>query len=358
VTTDGTISTIAGNGTYSRLDTDGPATGVGLDVCGGVAVDSAGSVYVVEPWSIRKVTPDGVISTIAGNGSFGYSGDGGPAIDATFNNPRLLTIDSAGRIYVADTVNGAVRVLTPVLSAPSISAGGVVPVYSSLGTIQPGEWVSIYGSALASSTAIWNQDFPTTLAGTSVTIDGKPAYLWYVSPTQVNVQAPDDSVTGPVQVVLTTAAGTATATVTLASVAPALLLLDSQHVTGIIVRSDGSGAYGGGTYDIIGPTGKSLGYPTVAAKAGDAVELYAVGLGPTIPAVPAGQPYTGAAPTTNPVSVQIGSVKITPLFAGISEAGLYQINLTIPTGLGTGDLPLVANVGGTGTQAGVVISVQ
>ena len=62
---------------------------------------------------------------------------------------------------------------------------------------------------------------------------------------------------------------------------------------------DGSGAFGRGTYDILGPTGNSLGYPTVAAQAGDTVELFGVGFGPTTPAVPAGKAFSGAAPINN-----------------------------------------------------------
>jgi hypothetical protein len=73
----------------------------------------------------------------------------------------------------------------------------------------------------------------------------------------------------------------ATTTVILARFAPSFNLLDTKHAAGIIIRSDSSGAYGGGSYDIIGPTGSSLGYPTVVAKAGDTVELFGVGFGPT-----------------------------------------------------------------------------
>jgi uncharacterized protein (TIGR03437 family) len=101
-----------------------------------------------------------------------------------------------------------------------------------------------------------------------------------------------------------------------------------------MLRSDGSGAYGGGTYDIIGPTGNSLGYPTVAAKAGDVVELFGTGFGPTNPAVPAGQASSGAARTTNPVTIRINNVSVTPAFAGLS------------------------GVGGVATPSGVVISLQ
>jgi uncharacterized protein (TIGR03437 family) len=144
----------------------------------------------------------------------------------------------------------------------------------------------------------------------------------------------------------------------MAQFAPSFFLLDAKHVAGIILRSNGSGAYGGGTYDIIGPTGSSLGYPTVAAKAGDSIELFAGGLGPTNPAVQAGQAFSSAAPTTNAVTLRINNISVTPAFAGLSGAGLYQINVTVPAGLGTGDVSLAAAVGGAQTPAGVVISLQ
>lgn len=243
--------------------------------------------------------------------------------------------------------------------APSIRAGGVVPVYSSVNTVQPGEWVSIYGSGLAGSTFTWNGDFPVSLGNTSVTIDGKPAYLWYVSPGQINLQVPNDTATGAVPVVVTTPNGAATSTVTLAAVSPSFSLLgDNKHVAGIILRSDNTGAYGGGSYDIIGPTDSSLGYVTVAARAGDTVELFGVGFGQTSPQVSAGQSYTGAAPTTNAVALTVNGLSVTLAFSGLSGAGLYQLNLTVPSGLGSGDVPIQALVGGMKTPSGVVIALQ
>lgn len=191
-----------------------------------------------------------------------------------------------------------------------------------------------------------------------MTINGKPGYPSYVSPDQINVQAPEDTAMGVVSVVVTTASGSATGAVTLAAFAPSFLLLDGKHVAGIILRSDGSGAYGGGTYDIIGPTGTSLGYSTVPAMAGDIVELFAVGLGPTNPPVPAGRPFTGAATTTIAPNFSINNVSVTPKFVGLSGAGLYQINLTVPTGLGIGDVALSALVGSSQTQTGVVLSLR
>jgi uncharacterized protein (TIGR03437 family) len=135
-------------------------------------------------------------------------------------------------------------------------------------------------------------------------------------------------------------------------------LLDTKHVAAIILRANGSGAYGGGAYDIIGPTGTALGYATVAAKAGDSVVLFGVGFGPTHPLVAAGGLFSGAAPTTNAVSLRINNVIVNPSFAGLSAAGLYQINFTVPAGLGTGDVALVATVGGVSTPPSDVISLQ
>ena len=250
--------------------------------------------------------------------------------------------------------------------APEISPNGIVPLYGTTGTIEPGEWVTIYGNNLASETAMWNGDFPTSLGGATVEINGKDAYLIFASPDQINLQAPDDTARGPVSVVVTTAAGSATATVTLSDYAPALSLLDVPKgkapkgalgfVCGIIVRSNGSGAYGGGSYDILGPTGTFFGYITVAAAPGDMVELYGVGFGPTNPEVPAGQAFSGAAPIDGMLSLYINNVPVTPTFVGLSSAGLYQINLTVPDGLGSGEVPVQVSVGGMESQSGVLFS--
>jgi len=253
----------------------------------------------------------------------------------------------ASRLAAADT------------TTVSINPGGVVPVYSANTTIQSGSWISIYGKNLAPALVTWTGNFPQSLGGTSVTINGKLGYLEFVSPGQINLQAPDDpGSSGTVPVVVTTPTGSATSTVTLGQFGPSFSLLDATHVAAIILRSDGSGANGGGTYDIIGPTGSSLGYPTKAAKAGDSIVIFGVGFGPTNPTVPAGQGFAGAAPAANPVRLMIDGTSLTPGFAGLSAAGLFQFNLTLPAGLGTGDVPLVGIVGGVQTPSGVVLSLQ
>lgn len=367
--------------------------GAGANCCSGeVAImtpprlDPAGNVYVggrlttsagfsfVNPLQpqinsfggvlVAKYDPTG--STIQFSTSFYSPNANGGAF------PGGVDVDGLGNIYVAGyTTNTQLPVTAGAFqganagsydvflakintTAPTPTIASIIPNDGSGSTIELGEWVSIFGSNLAGTTATWTGNFPTSLGGTTVTINGKPAYLSYVSPTQINLQAPNDPTTGTVLVVVTTANGVAYATVTLGNFAPAFSLLDSKHVAGIIIRTDGSGAYGGGTYDIVGPTGSSLGYATVAAKAGDTVELFGVGFGPTSPAVPVGAVFSGAAPTSYPVTLSINKVSVTPSFAGETGAGLYQINLTIPPGLGTGELSLQASVGGVQTPVAVI----
>jgi uncharacterized protein (TIGR03437 family) len=275
---------------------------------------------------------------------------------ANVNAPAQV-VEAGGTVSTTaqDLLNLASQKLATIAEPPllpAIDPGGIVP-----GAIQPGEWVSIYGTNLAGN-ATWTGNFPESLGGASVTIDGKPAYLSFASYGQINLQAPSDPATGTVALVVTTSTGSATTEVTLSQFSPAFFLLDATHVAGIILRSNGTGAYGGGAYDIIGPPGTSLGYPTVAAKAGDSIELFGNGFGPTNPPVPAGQVFSAAAPTTSPVTLRINNVSITPSFAGLSGAGLYQFNLTVPSGVGKGDVPLQAAVGGAQTPMGAVISVQ
>jgi sugar lactone lactonase YvrE len=101
----GIISTVAGNGAMGYSGDGGPATSASLFAPVGVAVDGAGNIYISDMSNnrIRKVTAStGIISTVAGNGTFGYSGDGGPAINAGLRGPAGVAVDRAGNIYIAD----------------------------------------------------------------------------------------------------------------------------------------------------------------------------------------------------------------------------------------------------------------
>jgi uncharacterized protein (TIGR03437 family) len=188
-------------------------------------------------------------------------------------------------------------------------------------------------------------------------IDNKPAYLWVVSPTQINLQVPDDATTGLVSVVVATASGAATSTVTLSPYGPSFSLLgDGKHVAAEILTSNGIGAYAGGAYDLVGPA-NTFSYSTRPVRAGETLVLYGVGFGPVTPHVPAGQAFSGSAPTTTLVAVTIGGVKANVSYSGITSAGLYQINLTVPNAP-SGDQALQATVNGVQTPLGPVVTVQ
>jgi uncharacterized protein (TIGR03437 family) len=241
------------------------------------------------------------------------------------------------------------------LVAPTIRTGGVGPVFSSSSTIQPGSWISIYGSDFATGTSIWNNDFPLSLGGVSVTVNSKPAYLWFVNRHQINLQAPSDNSTGPVLVTVSTAMGKASAAVVLGQFGPSFSLLNEKYAAAIVVTPGFPGNSGGG-YDIVAPTGAFV-YPTRPVRGGEILILYGVGFGPTSPSVPAGVPYTGAAQTVSTPTITIGGVPAAVHFAGIVAAGLYQFNVVVPS-TGSGDQPLRALVGGLSTPDNVFVTVQ
>ena len=108
----GDIITVAGNGTAGYSGDGGPATAAELDSPHGVAIDSAGDLFIADALNnvVREVVKaTGDIITVAGDGTAGYSGDGGPATAAELNSPSGLAIDSAGDLFIADTDNNAIR---------------------------------------------------------------------------------------------------------------------------------------------------------------------------------------------------------------------------------------------------------
>ncbi len=111
----GTISTLAGNGSFKYGGDGAAATSAFLDQPLGVAADSDGNFYIAdtENHRIRKVTPDGAITTVAGTGVQGFSGDGGLATIAELSAPRAVALDTNGNLYIADTGNASIRQVSP-----------------------------------------------------------------------------------------------------------------------------------------------------------------------------------------------------------------------------------------------------
>jgi hypothetical protein len=109
----GIINTVAGAGSFAG--DGGPATSARINNAGGVALDSAGNIYIADTWNgcVRKVTVStGVITTIAGGVAGGFAGDGGAATSARLQQPQAVALDSSGNVYIADTGNNRIRKVT------------------------------------------------------------------------------------------------------------------------------------------------------------------------------------------------------------------------------------------------------
>jgi sugar lactone lactonase YvrE len=118
VGTNGIITTVAGGGT-SGLGDGGAATNAELNFPSGVAVDAIGNLFIVDDYVIRKVDNKGIITTVAGNGTNGYSGDGGVATNAELNNPTDVAVDTTGKLFIADSHNFRIRVVNPGTPCPT-----------------------------------------------------------------------------------------------------------------------------------------------------------------------------------------------------------------------------------------------
>lgn len=131
VSTAGIISTFAGNGSPTYGGDGGPATAAGIGAITGIAVDTAGNIYLGGGIGnrIRKVDPMGIITTYAGNGGTGYGGDGGPATDAQFGASPAMTIDVLGNLFVADESNHRIRKID-ISGIVTTIAGNGTPGYS------------------------------------------------------------------------------------------------------------------------------------------------------------------------------------------------------------------------------------
>ena len=196
VTPGGVINTFAGDGYLGDSGDGGLAVNAQLASPYGLAVDASGDVYISDSGAsrIRMVTPGGVIVTIAGTGSAGYSGDGGPGVKAQLRRVAGIALDAQGDLYVTDQGNNVIRMLQ--LVAPVPTAGAVVSAATNAaGPVAPGEWVTIYGSGLGPSTLTTSHpdqsgNTPLQLAGTVVYFNGIPAPIFYTWSQQIGAVVP------------------------------------------------------------------------------------------------------------------------------------------------------------------------
>ena len=125
--TGGNLTTVAGSGVTGFLGDGGPATLAKLNNPWGVAVDSSGNIYISDTYNnrIRKVDLSGAITTVAGNGIQGYLGDGGPALSAELSWPNDIALDSQGNLYIADSGNERIRMMNTSGTITTIAGTGV-----------------------------------------------------------------------------------------------------------------------------------------------------------------------------------------------------------------------------------------
>ncbi len=248
------------------------------------------------------------------------------------------------------------NILPAAAAPPLISANGVVNGASFQPIIVPNSWASILGSNLASKTDDWtnsivNGQYPTSVDGVSVTVGGKAAYIYFISPGQINLLAPDVGF-GPLPLTVTTSGGTsATFTVTSNQYGPAFFGWPNGQP--VATRQDFSLAVKNGTFP---------GVTTVPAKPGDVIILWGTGFGPTNPIAPVGGPVpsdqTYLTTTLPDVSIDnlpamVYGAALAPLFAG-----LYQVAIQVPSSIADGDWPIVASIGGVQSPTGTVLSVH
>jgi uncharacterized protein (TIGR03437 family) len=194
---------------------------------------------------------------------------------------------------------------------------------------------------------------PTVLDNVSVTIDGKAAAVAYVSPTQINVLAPDDSTTGLVFAQVKAPAGTsATALVLQQTAAPAFFQFHAPSANyAAATHADGS--------LLAGTALVQQGILGTPAKPGETIVLYGTGFGATQPAISATALVPSALPLANlqDLRVRIAGVDATAVFAGLVSPGLYQFNVVVPN-VPDGDQTVTAELRGLATQSGLMVTVQ
>jgi uncharacterized protein (TIGR03118 family) len=263
------------------------------------------------------------------------------------------TLYFAAGIAGPDSVesHGLLGTLQP---APALTTNGIVNAASFSAAIAPGAFAAIFGTGLAATTRTWaaadfaNGKLPVQLDGVSVSINGKPAYVYYVSPSQIDVIAPADSTSGPVPVVVTNNnVVSGSATTQLQAVSPAFFAAGKYAIA----------THGNGS--LIGPN--SIFPGATPAKQGETIVIYGTGFGSTNPPVD-GELAPSAANLVNAPEITISGVAAAVTFAGRSGAGLDQINVTVPNlpagFTGVTDVRIAAKAGTSGTQTGLLVTIQ
>lgn len=354
----GIVSTIAGTGTAGFSGDGGAAAAAELSYPAAVAVDASGNLYIADTGNnrVRMVTTDGNIATISGTGEASFNGENGAALAMALFNPGGVALDGQGNLWVADTGNNRVRMLSPtqtVVTPPQLVSVALTNAASLLpGPIAPGEIFSVFGNGIGPEIAVSgvfdaSEILSTTLDSVQVLLNGTPAPLFYVQSNQINAQMPY-AVAGQSSAqleIVYQGLMLASMQVPLADANPALFTLGNGTGNAVVVNQDGS-----------------INSDKNPAPRGSIVVLYATGEGQTSPAGVTGQGAIAPFPLpVLPVSLTMAGIAANLSFAGEAPGfvGVMQINAQVPSGfVPPGDLPIVLTVGTFQSPAGVTIAVE
>ena len=327
----GARTTFAGTGQPGYNGDAIAASAAQLSFPSAVDVDAGGNVYICDSGNgrIRMVSPDGIIRTIAGGGR----GAAGNQVDATsiqFTNPEDVVVNPDATLLVSD--DGRITRLELLGSqSPLVSAGAFVDAISNLDRLSPGSLFSLYGRNLALRTeAAAATPLPAALAGATVQVNGQGVPLIYASPGQINGQVPYEASLGNATATVTVNGKVSTpASFLLLPATPSILPFGANHA--LVINPDGT-----------------LNSPSNPASAGVAVVVYLVGLGAVDPLVPTGEaalPEPLSVPVL-PSRVLVNDVEAHSLFVGLTPGfvGLGQANFLVPT-LRTGEYQLAISIG-------------
>lgn len=238
---------------------------------------------------------------------------------------------------------------------PNVAATAITNAAQAPAGIGANTYVTIKGTNLAATKRSWQTaDFvanklPSSLDGVTVTVNGEPAYLSYVSPIQINLLTPADLPSGGQITVQVSNNGLTSSALNVAAqaVAPSFFLFNSDKYI----------AATHGNYSLIGPTTLFPNSSTPATP-GETIVLYGNGFGITSPPVPGGQIVSTAATLVTTPTILFNNVAAKVVYAGLVGAGLYQFNVVVPPGLPDGDAAVVAQTGGLSSAAGALITLK
>jgi uncharacterized protein (TIGR03437 family) len=302
----------------------------------GTRLGQTGSIRFEFDWTPPATDVGEIVFYVAGNAA---NGNSQPTGDRIYTNTFRLAAGGGG--------GGA---------KPTIAQNGVVNGASFAPGIATGSWVTIQGSNLATGTRTWRSDeivngkLPTQLDGVGVNINGKPAAVYFISPTQINVQAPADDAVGPVNVeVVNGSTKSDPMTAQLQAFSPGFFLWDGKYA--VATRPD---------FSLVAKPGLFPGATTVPAKPGDTIILWGTGFGPTNPAIPAGQTVDRTTSLVTNPTIRVGGATAQLVGGALSQgfAGLYQIAVRLPDTLADGDQKIEAEVGGIRSPDNVFITIQ